>query len=180
MQAIEHTLSFGRQGIVLVPEIALTPQTRSRFQDRFGAVAVMHSHMSDPERHYQWRMIADGEANVVIGARSAIFAPLPHLGLIILDEEHESSFKQDTIPRYHARDVALHRASIEKIPLVLGSATPSLESYRRAIHGQYKMVSLPRRIHNRPLPHVTNIDLRTNRSDPNRGIDLAAAPPGNR
>jgi len=169
MQAIEQTISFGRQSIVLVPEIALTPQTRTRFQERFGQVAVMHSHMSGPERHYQWRRISDGEARVVVGARSAIFAPVPQPGLIILDEEHESSFKQDSVPRYHARDVALHRAFLEQIPLVLGSATPSLESYRRALTGQYKIVSLPRRIHNRPLPIVTTIDLRSNKSDPNRG-----------
>ncbi len=169
MQAIEQTISFGRQSIVLVPEIALTPQTRTRFQERFGQVAVMHSHMSGSERHYQWRRISDGEARVVVGARSAIFAPVPQPGLIILDEEHESSFKQDSVPRYHARDVALHRAFLDQIPLVLGSATPSLESYRRALTGQYKIVSLPRRIHNRPLPIVTTIDLRSNKSDPNRG-----------
>ncbi len=169
MQAMEQVVSFGRQSIVLVPEISLTPQTRMRFQARFGQVAVMHSHMSDAERHYQWRRIAEGEAKVVVGARSAVFAPVPHLGLIILDEEHETSFKQDTIPRYHARDVALHRASLEKIPLVLGTATPSLESFRRSITGQYKTVSMPRRIHNRPLPIITNIDLRNRASDPNRG-----------
>jgi len=169
MQAIEHTLTFGRQSIVLVPEISLTPQTRQRFQDRFGSVAVMHSHMSGPERHHQWRRISEGEAKVVVGARSAVFAPVPQLGLIILDEEHENSFKQNTIPRYHARDVALHRASLERIPLVLGSATPSLETYRRAQLGKYKMLNLPRRIHNRPLPEVSIIDMRHERIDPNRG-----------
>jgi primosomal protein N' (replication factor Y) (superfamily II helicase) len=169
MQAIEHTISFGRQSIVLVPEISLTPQTRTRFQSRFGQVAVMHSHMSDSERHYQWRRISSGEARVVVGARSAIFAPVPRLGLIILDEEHETSFKQDTIPRYHARDVALHRASLEKIPLVLGSATPSLETFRRGLTGQYRVLSMPRRIHNRPMPIITKIDLRNRQNDPNRG-----------
>jgi primosomal protein N' (replication factor Y) (superfamily II helicase) len=169
MQAIEHTLTFGRQSIVLVPEISLTPQTRQRFQDRFGAVAVMHSHMSGPERHHQWRRISEGAAKVVVGARSAIFAPVPHLGLIILDEEHENSFKQNNIPRYHARDVAIHRAWLEQIPLVLGSATPSLETYHRAVTGKYKMLNLPRRIHNRPLPEVTIVDMRHERIDPNRG-----------
>jgi primosomal protein N' (replication factor Y) len=169
MQAIEHTLTFGRQSIVLVPEISLTPQTRQRFQDRFGAVAVMHSHMSGPERHHQWRRISEGAAKVVVGARSAIFAPVPHLGLIILDEEHENSFKQNNIPRYHARDVALHRAWLEQIPLVLGSATPSLETYQRAVTGKYKMLNLPRRIHNRPLPEVSIVDMRHQRIDPNRG-----------
>jgi primosomal protein N' (replication factor Y) (superfamily II helicase) len=169
MQAIDRIIAFGRQAIVLVPEISLTPQTRSRFQNRFASVAVLHSNMSGPERHYQWRRIADGKVQVVIGPRSAIFAPVPQLGLIILDEEHESTFKQETVPRYHARDVALHRASIEKVPLVLGSATPSLETYQRALSGAYKLVSLPRRIMNRPLPEVTTIDLRANRIDPNRG-----------
>lgn len=169
MQAIDRIIAFGRQAIVLVPEISLTPQTRSRFQNRFASVAVLHSSMSGPERHFQWRRIAEGKVQVVIGPRSAVFAPVPQLGLIILDEEHESTFKQETIPRYHARDVALHRSSLEKVPLVLGSATPSLETYQRALSGAYKIVSLPRRIMNRPLPEVTTIDLRANRIDPNRG-----------
>lgn len=169
MQAIEQVVSFGRQAIVLVPEISLTPQTRTRFQNRFSSVAVLHSNMSGPERHYQWRRIADGHAQVIIGPRSAIFAPAPYLGLIILDEEHENTFKQETVPRYHARDVAIHRASLEKIPLVLGSATPSLETFERAQRGAYKKVSLPRRILNRPLPEVTTIDLRSSRIDVNRG-----------
>ncbi|MFO0922670.1 MAG: primosomal protein N' [Pirellulales bacterium] len=169
MQAIAQTIANGRQAIVLVPEISLTPQTRTRFQDRFGNVAVLHSHMSDVERHHQWRRIVDGEVPVVIGPRSAIFAPLPHLGLIILDEEHENSFKQETIPRYHARDVAIHRAFLERIPLILGSATPSLETYQRAQQGRYKLIQLPRRIHNRPLPTVRTIDLRLASHEPNRG-----------
>ena len=169
MQAIHEVLSFGRQAIVLVPEISLTPQTRHRFLKRFGQVAVLHSHMSAVERHHQWRKIAAGQAPVVIGPRSAIFAPTPRLGLIVLDEEHEASFKQDTLPRYHARDVALHRAFLEQIPLVLGSATPSLESWKRAQDGQYQLASLPRRIHNRPLPQVTTIDLRQQKPEPGRG-----------
>lgn len=169
MQAMEQVISYGRQAIVLVPEISLTPQTRSRFQNRFSAVAVLHSHMSGPERHYQWKRISEGSAQVIVGPRSAVFAPTPNLGLIILDEEHENTFKQETIPRYHARDVALHRTSIENVPLVLGSATPSVESYFRARQDQYKLVTLPRRILNRPLPDVTTIDLRSNRIDVNRG-----------
>src|SRR5690606_1021646 len=169
MQAIHEVISYGRQAIVLVPEISLTPQTRHRFVQRFGQVAVLHSHMSPVERHHQWRRIAAGRTPVVIGARSAIFAPLPRLGLIVLDEEHEGSFKQDTVPRYHARDVALHRAMLEKIPLVLGSATPSLESWKRARDGLYRLASLPRRIHNRPLPQVTTIDLRSQKPEPGRG-----------
>jgi primosomal protein N' (replication factor Y) (superfamily II helicase) len=169
MQAMEQVISYGRQAIVLVPEISLTPQTRARFQNRFTSVAVLHSNMSGPERNYQWRRIADGHVQVIVGPRSAIFAPAPYLGLIILDEEHENTFKQETIPRYHARDVAIHRASLEKIPLVLGSATPSLETFERARRGAYKKVSLPRRILNRPLPEVTTIDLRSSRIDVNRG-----------
>ncbi len=169
MQAIHEVISYGRQAIVLVPEISLTPQTRQRFVERFGQVAVLHSHMSPVERHHQWRKIAAGQTPVVIGPRSAIFAPLPRLGLIVLDEEHEASFKQDNVPRYHARDVALQRAYLEKIPLVLGSATPSLESWKRAQSGVYRLASLPRRIHNRPLPHVSLIDLRSQRPEPGRG-----------
>lgn len=167
MQAIERTIRFGRQAIVLVPEISLTPQTRSRFQNRFRSVAVLHSNMSGPERHFQWRRIASGEVQVVVGPRSAIFAPVPQLGLVILDEEHETTFKQETIPRYHARDVALHRTYLEKVPLVLGSATPSLETYHRAKTGVYQRVVLPRRILNRPMPEVRTIDLRVNRADAN-------------
>lgn len=169
MQAIHEVISYGRQAIVLVPEISLTPQTRQRFVERFGQVAVLHSHMSPVERHHQWRKICAGQTPVVIGPRSAIFAPLPRLGLIVLDEEHEGSFKQDNLPRYHARDVALHRAYLEQIPLVLGSATPSLESWKRAQSGAYRLASLPRRIHNRPLPHVELIDLRSQKPEPGRG-----------
>jgi len=165
MQSIERILRFGRQAIVLVPEISLTPQTRSQFQNRFRSVAVLHSNMSGPERHYQWRRIAQGEVQVVVGPRSAIFAPVPQLGLVILDEEHETTFKQETVPRYHARDVALHRTHLEQVPLVLGSATPSLESFHRARTGAYQLVSLPRRILNRPMPEVRTIDLRVHRID---------------
>ncbi|HTN74390.1 MAG TPA: DEAD/DEAH box helicase, partial [Pirellulaceae bacterium] len=106
IRAIEEVIRFGRQAIVLVPEISLTPQTRQRFRSRFERVAVLHSHLSDSERHWHWQRIARGEVEVIVGARSAIFAPTPHLGLIILDEEHDGSFKQDSAPRYHARDVA--------------------------------------------------------------------------
>lgn len=169
MQAIHEVISYGRQAIVLVPEISLTPQTRQRFLARFGNVAVLHSHLTAGQRHSQWRRIATGEVPVVIGARSAVFAPLPRLGLIVLDEEHETTFKQDSLPRYHARDVALHRSYLEQIPLILGSATPSLESWHRAKSGIYTLASLPRRVHNRPLPQVSTIDLRNERIDPNRG-----------
>jgi len=164
IQAIQEVISLGRQAIVLVPEISLTPQTVERFRARFGHVAVLHSHLSDAERHWHWQRIADGTVSVVVGARSAIFAPTPHLGLIVLDEEHETSFKQEMAPRYHARDVALARAKAEKVPLVLGSATPSLESWHRAQAGEYRLVQMPRRVFGRPLPVVGTIDLRAEKT----------------
>ena len=160
IQAIDEVLRFGRQAIVLVPEISLTPQTRQRFRSRFDRVAVLHSHLRDAERHWHWERIARGEIQVVVGARSAIFAPTPHLGLIVLDEEHESSFKQDSAPRYNARDVALYRAKAEGVPLILGSATPSLESWHKAQTGEFRLVEMPRRILQRPMPAVGTIDLR--------------------
>lgn len=160
IRAIEEVVRFGRQAILLVPEISLTPQTVARFRARFDRVAVLHSHQSDVERHEHWRRIARGEVEVVVGARSAIFAPTPHLGLILLDEEHEATFKQESAPRYHARDVALRRAADQNVPLVLASATPSLESWQRAAGGEFCLVEMPRRVFNRPLPAVRTIDLR--------------------
>ena len=160
MRAIDETIHYGRQAIVLVPEISLTPQTCERFRARFDNVAVLHSHMTGPERHWHWRRIARGEVQVVVGARSAIFAPFPHLGLIVLDEEHDSSFKQDISPRYHARDIAQYRARAEQIPLALGSATPSLESWLRAKTGRYLLADLPHRVLDRPLPEVGLVDMR--------------------
>jgi len=165
IQAIDEVVQSGRQAIVLVPEISLTPQTRERFRNRFDSVAVLHSHMSDAERHWHWQHIAAGQVQVVVGARSAIFAPTPHLGLIVLDEEHESSFKQSTAPRYHARDVARRRAQDESIPLVLGSATPSLESWQHTVDGTYKLIEMPGRVLDRPLPQVATIDLRSETRD---------------
>jgi primosomal protein N' (replication factor Y) (superfamily II helicase) len=163
IQAIQEVIHFGRQAIVLVPEISLTPQTVERFRSRFGEVAVLHSHLSDAERHWHWQQIAEGRMPVVVGARSAIFAPTPNLGLIVLDEEHETSFKQETAPRYHARDVAVYRAKEEGVPLVLGSATPSLESWHRSQTGEYTLVEMPRRVLNRALPLVGTVDLRIDR-----------------
>lgn len=160
LQAIDRVVSFGRQAIVLVPEISLTPQTVRRFRARFDGVAVLHSHQSNVERHREWQRISRGEVQVVIGARSAVFAPTPHLGLIVIDEEHESSFKQDSAPRYHARDVAWQRALAEKIPLVLGSATPSLEAWQKAELGEFDKLDLPSRVSNRPMPDVVTVDLR--------------------
>ena len=160
IQAIQEVVRFGRQAILLVPEISLTPQTVGRFRARFDRVAVLHSHMSDVERHDHWQRIARGDVEVVVGARSAVFAPTPHLGLIVLDEEHETTFKQDSAPRYHARDVALRRAADQKVPLVLASATPSLESWHRAQRGEFQLVQMPRRVLDLPLPAVRTIDLR--------------------
>lgn len=160
IRAIQEVVSYGRQAIVLVPEISLTPQTEQRFRARFGEVAVLHSHMTDAERSWHWERIARDEVLVVVGARSAVFAPVPRLGLIVLDEEHEASFKQDSAPRYHAREVALERARLEGVPLVLGSATPSLESWHRARTGEFQLVEMPRRVLDRPLPDVRTIDLR--------------------
>jgi len=161
IRAIQRAIEFGRQAIVLVPEISLTPQTLERFRSRFPRVAVLHSHLSDAERHWHWQQIADEQIQVVVGARSAIFAPTPRLGLIVIDEEHEASFKQDSVPRYHARDVAIARAKAENVPLVLGSATPALESWHRAQTGEYHLVEMPRRVLDRPLPRVAIVDLRS-------------------
>lgn len=174
IQAIREVVSYGKQAIVLVPEISLTPQTIRRFRSRFPSVAVLHSHLSDAERHAQWQRIAEGEVQVIVGARSAIFAPCPHLGLIIIDEEHETTFKQQTSPRYHAREVARERARVEKIPLILGSATPTLESLLRARRKHEMLLSLPRRVEQRPLPPVVVVDTR---NDPHvtRGESIGRA-----
>lgn len=160
IQAIHEVVRQGRQAIVLVPEISLTPQTVGRFKSRFPDVAVLHSHLTDAERHHQWAQIARGNVQVVVGARSAVFAPLPKLGLIVIDEEHENSFKQDSAPRYHARDVARRRAELENVPLILGSATPSLESWQAASDGDFRLVSMPRRVKQLRLPRVEIVDLR--------------------
>lgn len=160
LRAIEETVRQGKEALVLVPEISLTPQTIQRFQGRFNEVAVLHSHLGNAERGGQWRRIAGGQVQVVVGARSAVFAPTRRLGLIVIDEEHESSFKQESTPRYHARDVAVMRARLENIPILLGSATPSLESWHNAQRGQYTLLNLPARVLDRPLPQVALIDLR--------------------
>jgi len=160
IRAIEHVVRFGRGAIVLVPEISLTPQTRARFESRFNGVAVLHSQMTPTERHHQWQRIRSGQVQVVVGPRSAVFAPLPRLGLIVIDEEHDGSFKQDTQPRYHARRVAHRRAGLLGIPLLLGSATPSLESYHATKTGHAELLRLDHRIADRPLPAVRLVDLR--------------------
>jgi primosomal protein N' (replication factor Y) len=160
IRAIEHVVKFGRGAIVLVPEISLTPQTRARFESRFRGVAVLHSQMTPTERHHQWQRIRAGGVQVVVGPRSAVFAPMPRLGLIVIDEEHDASFKQDTQPRYHARRVAHRRAALLGIPLVLGSATPSLESFHACKTGHAEMIKMDNRIANRPMPDVRLVDLR--------------------
>ena len=160
LRAIDACRARGRQAIVLVPEIALTPQTVRRFRARVPRVAVLHSAMTEADRANTWRAIRAGETDVVIGPRSAVFAPVPRLGLLVLDEEHETSFKQQNAPRYHARDVGLVRAKEAGATVILGSATPSLESYRNAKEGKMTLLSLPERVAARPLPPVRIVDLR--------------------
>lgn len=162
MQAIAKTLEEGRDAIMLVPEISLTPQTVSRFASRFGkTVAVLHSALSDGERHDEWHRIRRGEARVVVGPRSAVFAPVQNLGLMIVDEEHDSGYKQDESPRYSARDVAVVRATMENAKCILGSATPSLESWRNATELQkYQLVRMTERAGGGALPDVTILNMR--------------------
>jgi primosomal protein N' (replication factor Y) len=167
LRAIEEVVRQGKEALVLVPEISLTPQTIQRFRGRCAEVAVLHSHLGDAERGGHWRRVAAGQVQVVVGARSAVFAPARKLGLIVIDEEHESTFKQESTPRYHARDVAVMRARLENVPILLGSATPSLESWHNAQRGQYTLLSLPQRVLDRPLPQVGLIDLR--HQEPQRG-----------
>src|SRR5262245_59135704 len=146
LRAIEEVIKQDKEALVLVPEISLTPQTIERFRGRCSAVAVMHSHLTDAERGAHWRRIAAGLVQVVVGARSAVFAPCRKLGLVIIDEEHEGTFKQESTPRYHARDVAVMRAKLENIPILMGSATPALESWANAEKGQYTLLQLPNRV----------------------------------
>ncbi|MDC2830210.1 primosomal protein N' [Limosilactobacillus mucosae] len=161
LQTMAKAIKMGKTALLLVPEISLTPQMVNRVRRRFGQrVAVLHSSLSDGERYDEWRRIERGEAQVVVGARSAVFAPLENLGLIIMDEEHETSYKQDETPRYHARDVASWRAKYHHAPLILGSATPSLESRARALAGVYQLLKMPTRVNQRPLPPVEVVDMR--------------------
>ena len=160
IRAIEQAVARGQSAIVLVPEIALTPQTVGRFLGRFDNVAVLHSGLTAAQRHEQWVLIRQGWANVVVGARSAIFAPVQNLGLIVVDEEHDSSYKQDQAPRYHGRDVAVKRAQLADIPIVLGSATPSLEShYNATVRNTYHLLTLPDRVAERQPPKVEIVDM---------------------
>jgi primosomal protein N' len=166
LQAIAHALEQGKGAIVLVPEISLTPQTVERFKARFSSgkmqtlVAVLHSHLSAGERHDEWHKIRQGRARIVIGARSAIFAPVEPLGLIIVDEEHEHTYKQEEAPRYHARDVAIMRGQMENAVVVLGSATPSMESYSNCKKGKFTLLELPERVDDQKMPRVRVVDMR--------------------
>jgi len=188
LRCIDEVVRRGRQAIVLVPEIALTPQTVRRFTARFPRVAVLHSGLTASQRHRFWQQCASGRADVVVGARSAVFAPVPSLGMIVVDEEHEASYKQDQAPRYSGRDVAVKRAQIEGAPVILGSATPSLETYNR-VRGSgfrvqekeaggdpssplsgYHLLTLPRRVRGLSMPHVELVDLKVEaRLRPDRG-----------
>jgi len=190
LQCIREAVERGRRAIVLVPEIALTPQTVRRFTARFKSVAILHSGLTATQRHRFWQQISLGHAQVVVGARSAVFAPMPDLGIIVVDEEHESSYKQDTAPRYHGRDIAIKRAQLEDVPVILGSATPSLEMYVRVgggtgrkpqaanrepagaalpstLHPQtssslsrHHLLTLPHRVRGLAMPHVELIDMK--------------------
>ncbi len=158
---IADQIAEGRSAIFLVPEISLTPQMLAQLRARFGsAAAILHSGLSAGERFDEWQRLREGSAKIAIGARSAIFAPVENVGIIVVDEEHEGSYSSDTSPRYNTFDVALLRAQYNKCKLVLGSATPSVETYRRAKEGEFGLISLPERINARPMPEVEIVDMR--------------------
>ena len=159
MEMIKKVLSYGKTALILVPEISITPQLIQRFSERFyGEIAVIHSHLTKREKTDQWWQVVDGKKRLLIGARSALFCPIPNIGLIVVDEEHETSFKQDEKLKYNARDVAIMKAKIENCPIILGSATPSLESWHNAFSGKYHLISMKKRVSNRPLPTVEIIN----------------------
>ncbi|MFT3990167.1 MAG: primosomal protein N' [Luteolibacter sp.] len=176
LQAAQHALDLGKTVLVLVPEIALTPQTVRRFKARFAMmqdqIAVLHSNLSQGERFDEWHRIRKGKARIVIGARSAVFAPLPDLGLILVDEEHENSYKQESVPRYHGRDVAVLRAHFEPCAIVLGSATPSLESWHNTQTGKYDLIRLDKRADGQSMPLVRVIDMRTEAAKIKGGVAI--------
>ncbi len=161
LAAMQRALAAGRGALLLVPEIGLTPAMAGQMHGAFGAeVALLHSALTAEERAEQWHRIRQGDARVVIGTRSAIFAPVAELGLVIVDEEHDGSYKQEEMPRYHARDVAVMRAKLRGVPVVLGSATPSLESWHNAARGRYTLLTMGERVNRRPLPEVELLDMR--------------------
>ena len=160
IKLIEKVLNLGKTAIMLVPEISLTPQMVSRFEQVFGnKIAALHSALSDGEKYDEWRRIVRGEVSIVIGARSAVFAPLTNIGIIIIDEEHSDSYKQDNNPRYNAKDIAIERARNYNCPVLMGSATPSLDTYARAIKKVYKLLNLPNRVNGKDLPHIDIVDM---------------------
>src|SRR5207249_6142939 len=161
LRAAEHCLHAGKTALILVPEIGLTPQLTDRFAERFpNQTAILHSSLTKRQRIDEWLRIYAGEAPIVIGTRSAVFAPLENLGLIVVDEEHETSYKQEEIPRYHARDTAVMRAKLAQAAAVLGSATPSMESFHNAESDKYRHVALTTRVEDRALPNVEIINMR--------------------
>ncbi len=171
LQCIESVIKRGKSAIVLVPEIALTPQTVERFAARFGErVAIIHSRLSLGERHDEYKRIRSGEVDVVVGVRSAVFAPLSNLGLIVMDEEHETSYKADNVPAYHARDIARLRTKQYNIPLILASATPSMESYFKAKSGEYKLLTLAERANKATMPKTEIVDMRRELAEGNRSV----------
>jgi primosomal protein N' (replication factor Y) (superfamily II helicase) len=171
LQSIQRVLEKGKEAIVLVPEISLTPQMVNRFKGRFGnEVAVMHSGLSIGEKYDEWRKIQRKEVKVVVGARSAIFAPFENIGIIIIDEEHETSYKQEENPRYHARDVAIYRGQYHQCPVILGSATPSLESFARSQKGVYQLLTINKRMNAGEMPPVTIVDMREELRKGNRSM----------
>ncbi|WRP08396.1 primosomal protein N' [Rossellomorea aquimaris] len=171
LQSIQRVLQEGKEAIVLVPEISLTPQMVHRFKGRFGNdVAVLHSGLSVGEKYDEWRKIQRKEVKVVVGARSAVFAPFENIGIIIIDEEHETSYKQEENPRYHARDVAIYRGEYHQCPVILGSATPSLESFARASKCVYGLLTLDKRMNDGPLPSVDIVDMREELRKGNRSM----------
>ncbi|HVJ45148.1 MAG TPA: primosomal protein N', partial [Luteolibacter sp.] len=176
LQAAQRALDLGKTVLVLVPEISLTPQTVRRFKSRFAAmqdqVAVLHSNLSQGERFDEWHRIRKGKARIVIGARSGVFAPLPDLGLIIVDEEHENSYKQENPPRYHGRDVAVLRAAFEPCAVVLGSATPSLESWHNCQTGKYRLLRLDQRADGQSMPLVRVVDMRLEKAKQKGGVAI--------
>lgn len=181
LRVLERAIAGGDSAIVLVPEISLTPQTASRFLARFASagVAVLHSGLTSAQRNAQWSAVASGDARVIIGARSAVFAPVQgRVGLIVVDEEHDDSYKQDQLPRYHARDVAIKRAQLEGCPIILGSATPSIESWANAIRGRHALLELPNRVGGGALPRVRVVDLMDERRrDPEAANHIVALGP---
>src|SRR5206468_7699289 len=179
LRAVQDTLARGKTALVLVPEIALTlwigRQCRLWFGARFEGVAVLHSALSDVERAREWWRVRNGEARVVVGTRSAVFAPLENLGLIIVDEEQENSYKQEETPRYHGRDVAIVRAKIENAVALLGSATPSMESYHHTRNGKYELLTLASRVADRALANVEIVNLREDFQQTHKTSPISAA-----